>query len=152
MSKKRKTNNILGAIETLLILYSFYFIVLWFLNKQDLKWMFAGLGVITIIFFIWFFVKTIKDKREMLMEKVYALGLDKDINEFIDRFGKEKSKKAWKYKEYGFNCDVITIFVKTFLSQKGLKLKKRKDFYYILKRFINERKEILAEDAFEKIL
>lgn len=145
MSKKKDIiDEIFDIINPIIIFYAIFLLSLWFSNKQEfLKWLSIGLGAIVIIFFILLLrKKVIRAGKEKLIEDANRLGLDNDINNFINRAGKEKGKGVWQYMDYGFNHDRMIIFIKT-LAEKGLKIKEIEDLKYLLKRFINNKEEAL---------
>jgi len=155
MSRKKDTADtffdfIFNLIVALMPLYIIFLFAFLFLNKQAFwKLLLIGLGVIVSIFFIWLLInRAIKDKKEKLIEDANRLGLNNDINNFINRSGKEKGKGVWQHMGYGFNLDRMRIFIKT-LAEKGLKIKEIDDLEYVLTRFIDNKEEALLKGGFE---
>jgi len=148
--KKTAIDEILDIMSSIIIFYAIYLLVLWFTNKQEFwKWVFIGLGIAVISFFVVFsIIKNIKKRKEKLIKDINNLGLENDINNFINRSGKEKSKGTWRYMDYGFNLDRMRIFIKT-LVEKRLEIKEVDDLKCILKRFIDNKEEVLIRGGFE---
>ena len=110
-----------------------------------MKLLLIGLAVFVVILLVLFYrKKLIIAKKEKLIEDIINLGLNDDINNFINRSGKEKGKGVWQYMDYGFNIDRMRIFVKA-LTEKGLKIKEVDNLKDILKRFIDDKEEILLK-------
>ncbi len=153
MSKKKETESIIDFIIRLVFLYFICLLFLLFINKQEFwKWLFVGLGIIAIIFFIWFLITRIsKDRKENITKDLHSLGLDKDINNFINISGKERGREAWicpADPSYGFYPNKMKIFIKILL-EKGLKIKDVNDLKYILTKFIENKGEALMRGGFE---
>ncbi len=153
MSKKKETENIIDFIIRLIFLYFIWLLFLLFINKQEFwKWLFIGLGIIVVIFFIWFLITRIsKDRKEKLIKDVRSLSLEKDIDNFINISGKERGKEAWfcpADPSYGFYPSKMGIFIKI-LREKGLKIKNVNDLKYILTKFIEDKGETLMRGGFE---
>jgi HJR/Mrr/RecB family endonuclease len=146
----RKQQNIFFEMIPYISIYAFYLLILWFSNKQEFwKWLFIGLGIIILIIFIYqTILSIIRQKKEKLIIEINRLGLDSDINNFINRAGKERGKGSWKYMDYGFNTDKMNIFIKT-LAEKGLKIKNIDDLEFVLKRFIDTKEEAIIKNGFE---
>ena len=77
-----------------------------------------------------------------MIKEAGELGLNKDIDNFINISGKETSNRVWRYMDYGFNHDKMKIFIKA-MKEKGLKIINIDNLKYILKRFIDNREEAL---------
>lgn len=151
MAKKKDIiNDILDVVYRITLLYLLYILLLWFTNKQEFwKWVFIGLGVFVVMFFIFFLrKKLIKKRKEKIAEEISERGLDKDIDNFINISGKDWGKGVWKYMDYGFNQDRMEIFRKT-LVEKGIKVRDTEDLKYILKKFIDKKEESLIRGGFE---
>ncbi|MDD2446029.1 MAG: restriction endonuclease [Clostridia bacterium] len=142
-------NYFIPIIAIFMVFYPFYLYGLWFADKQSFwKHFFIGIGIIiTLIFIFLLFKKLSKKRKENLIKDINTLGLNNDINNFINRAGIEKGKDAWKYIGYGFNIDKMKIFIKT-LKEKGLKIKEINDLEYILKVFIDNKEESIIKGGF----
>ena len=142
-------NYFVPIIAIFMVFYPFYLYGLWFADKQSFwKHFFIAIGVLIALIFIFLLFKKLNKKRkENLIKDVNILGLNNDINNFINRAGIEKGKDAWKYIGYGFNIDKMKIFIKT-LKEKGLKIKEVNDLEYILKVFIDNKEENIIKGGF----
>ncbi|MDD3940837.1 MAG: restriction endonuclease [Candidatus Pacebacteria bacterium] len=142
-------NYFVPIIAIFMVFYPFYLYGLWFADKQSFwKHFFIAIGVLIALTFIFLLFKKLNKKRkENLIKDVNILGLNNDINNFINRAGIEKGKDAWKYIGYGFNIDKMKIFIKT-LKEKGLKIKEVNDLEYILKVFIDNKEENIIKGGF----
>ncbi|HOI60014.1 MAG TPA: restriction endonuclease [Candidatus Pacearchaeota archaeon] len=142
-------NYFIPIIAIFMVFYPFYLLLLWYSDKQSFwKHFFIGIGIIiTLIFIFLLFKKLSKKRKENLIKDINILGLNNDINNFINRAGIEKGKDAWKYIGYGFNIDKMKIFIKT-LKEKGLKIKEINDLEYILKVFIDNKEESIIKGGF----
>jgi len=142
-------NYFVPIIAIFMVFYPFYLYGLWFADKQSFwKHFFIAIGVLIALIFIFLLFKKLNKKRkENLIKDVNILGLNNDINNFINRAGTEKGKDAWKYIGYGFNVDKMKIFIKT-LKEKGLKIKEINDLEYILKIFIDNKEESIIKGGF----
>jgi HJR/Mrr/RecB family endonuclease len=151
MNKKNNTitDDILDLLEILTPIYALFLFGLWFFNRQGFwELLFVGLGFIIVIFLILFLIKkSNRNRKEKLIAEINRLGIDKDIDNFINRWGKEKEKYTWKYMGYGFDYNAVRIFIKT-LSEKGLNIRKPNDIYYVLRRFIDNKQEALIRGGF----
>lgn len=148
--KKDKTDDIIDIIYAVIAFYCFYLLFLWLTNKHEFwKGVFIGIGVVVVMFFIAFLIiKLIKKRKEKIAEEISERGLDKDIDNFINISGKDRSRWAWKYMDYGFNQDRMEIFRKT-LVEKGIKIRDIEDLKYILKKFIDRKEESLIRSGLE---
>ncbi|MFA5207674.1 MAG: restriction endonuclease [Candidatus Paceibacterota bacterium] len=146
--KKELIDEFLDTLSVIIVIYVIYLLLLWFTNREEfLKLLLVGLAFFAVILLILFYrKKLIIAKKEKLIEDVINLGLNDDINNFINRSGKEKGKGVWQYMDYGFNIDRMRIFIKT-LTEKGLKNKQIDDLKYIIKRFIDDKEEILLKGS-----
>lgn len=142
--KKELIDDFLDALGAAIVFYAIYLLLMWFVNKEEFwKLLLIGLIVLIVIFALLFYrKKLIRAKKDKLVEDAINLGLNNDINNFINRSGKEKGRGAWQYIDYGFNNDRMRIFVKT-LAEKGLKIKEVDNLKDILRRFIDDKEEIL---------
>ncbi|MFA5009048.1 MAG: restriction endonuclease [Candidatus Paceibacterota bacterium] len=147
---RKKQNGLFEIIIPCISIYAFYLLILWFSNKQEFwKWLFIGLGIIILIIFIYqTILSIIRQKKKKLIIEINRLDLNIDINNFINRAGKEKGKESWRYMDYGFNTDKMNIFIKT-LAEKGLKIKNIDDLEFVLKRFIDTKEEAIIKNGFE---
>jgi len=152
MSRKKETINdiIIDIISVLLPLYGFWLLYLWFLSKSRFwEGLFIGLVVIVSIFLIMlYFKKAAKTKVNNLIKEIDGSSFKQDINDFINRYGKERGKYIWKYMDYGFDYNKMKIFIKT-LKEKGLNVKDESTFREILKYYIDAKEEALIKGGFE---
>lgn len=152
MPKNKETiyDIVLDALSVLSLPYILYLAYLYFTNKIIFyKAFLFGLFIIIGIFLIpFYFKKRKKEKIESLIKKINGLNLKDEINDFINRYGKEKGKYVWKYMDYGFDYNKMKIFIKT-LEEKGLHIKELSIFREILKHFINIKEEALIRNGFE---
>lgn len=142
--KKELIDDFLDVLASVIVFYAIYLLLMWFVNKEEFwKLLLIGLIALIVVFSLLFYrKKIIRTRKDKLIEDVINLGLNNDINNFINRSGKEKGKGAWQYMDYGFNIDRMRIFVKA-LAEKGLKIKEVDNLKDILKRFIDDKEEIL---------
>jgi restriction system protein len=153
--RRRKNNNddFSDLIPGFVFLFVLYFVYLWFYNRQQFwQWLIIGLIAIIAIFFIVSLIfKKIaqykENKAEEERQQIVDLGLDKDINDFIIRFGKERGRYAWKYGKYGFDFKEREAFLKR-LSQRGLRIDDDK-LKEILKDYIDKKVEDLINGSLE---
>lgn len=147
--RKKKEDSVVELISSIVSLYILYLFVLWFSNKEEFwKWLLIGLGVVISIIFTYLAIQSmIRKKKEALIDDINRLGIGVDINNFISRAGKEKSKGSWRYMDYGFNVDKMNIFIKA-LSEKGLKVGSLDNLKFILTRFIDLKEEAIIMGGF----
>lgn len=143
-------DEIIDFLVRITVIYLFVLLYLWFFGREYfLKFFLIGLGVFVLIIGIYIFFKKLESKRkEKIIESINILGLTEDINNFLNRAGRERGKNVWKYMNYGFFEETIRIFVKT-LNEKGLKVKNEKDLKFILQTFIDKKQEVLIKGSFE---
>jgi HJR/Mrr/RecB family endonuclease len=151
--KKQKSllEEIIDLIIKLLPLYGGFLLLLWFANRQEFwRWVIIGIGVNLAFLFVVWLVLWFRDKhrQSLISYIVEKKELRDDFHNFINRFGREKDRSAWTYMNYGFNTERLKIFNKT-LIEKNLKIKNIDDLKFILKRFIDDKEEILIKSGFE---
>jgi hypothetical protein len=149
MKKINMGYEILNVLYPFLVLYVFFVIALWFFNKEEFwKHLIISLSVIIVLtLLIILFKKLSKKRRNDLINNIKTLGLHNDIDNFINRSGKEKGKNVWKYMDCSFDIDKMKVFIKI-LKEKGLKIKNLNDLEYILTYFINDKEETLIKGGF----
>ncbi len=145
-----KKTSLLGEVLSIIIeifgIYVIFLFILWFGNKEMFwNWVYWGTGIFATITFLFILSKKQNKKRkDNLIKEIERLSLQDNINNFINRSGREKGRAAWKYIDYGFNKDKMNIFLKT-LKEDGLKIKNVDDLEYILTDFINKKEEYLLK-------
>lgn len=86
-----------------------------------------------------------KKRWSNLLKKIEFSGQKKEIQNFIHRFGKEKSKHSWNVREYYFSFDRIRDFAKV-LSRKGVRISE-KTLRDLLRHYIDEEEYSLTEES-----
>lgn len=149
MKKTSILYEILNILYPILVLYTCFVIGLWFFNKEEFwKHFIAALSAIIVLILLLILSKKLsKRRKENLVKDINTLGLNIDVNNFINRQGKERGKHVWKYMDYSFNIDKMRVFIKV-LKEKGIKIKNQDDLEYILIYFIDNKEEILIKGGF----
>lgn len=156
---RRKSRNDSGdeLAELFASLVGFYLLALlvsWYLNRATF-WHLVNYGIITLIVLIvsiyaFFKIKNSwKQKRSLqVLETINRAGLQKEIENFILRWGNEKkSVSGFMVREYNFSWNRINDFVKD-IQNRGIKLS-NKDFESYLYKFINEKEENLTHASIQ---
>lgn len=139
--------------QGLILLYFLYMGSLWFTNKVEFfKWLLFNEILLLIIclgiFAWWEFKRRKKQKEENILKEAISNGVEEIINNFISRFGTEKSKEAWNYRGYYFDWKRMEEF-RLQLKEKGVpvSLDKWDVFISILKKFIDKREEKVTRES-----
>ena len=143
-------DDVIYFLEVLTLFYSILLLWLWFFGREYfLKLFLIGVGALVLIIGTFIFFKRLESKRkEKIMESINTLGLTEDVNNFLNRAGRERGKNTWKYAGYGFFDETIRIFTKT-LKEKGLRIRNEEDLKFILQTFIDKKQEELIKGSFE---
>ncbi len=139
MPRRKNEEDLFGIIPRILSLAFFgAFVSLWALKyknpalfNQYLYIIFAsivGLGIMVAILWIY---RLKKDVR--LNNFIKSSGFAVEIDNFINRFGKEKNKESWNYLGYYFDENRLSKLVE-YLNGKGLRINQRQFKNYLKKR------------------
>jgi len=147
----------LGEIlVSLLALYLLYLWVLYHINRANFwRWFLYGLVVEIILFssiFIWRELKYQRRQKRLnnLLFQIKKAGLEKEIQNFINRFGHESGKrKFFEFRGYSFDYYRVRDFT-NHLIEKGIKIsldKWKSEIIFILKHYIQEKEEKLTRES-----
>ena len=131
--------DVFDLVRGLLVIAIFGSVSLYFVDRTKFFEVVAGLGVlvvvITAVSILWIRRQNAKlFEQYELIKKNYGSVL----NNFIDQFGRAKGKEAaFTYQQHAFTREHLT-YLYDDLEKHGIAVKK-KDFYRILRRFIDER-------------
>jgi HJR/Mrr/RecB family endonuclease len=149
MSRRYRTEDpaaeVFQAIFFVAILYLGYLAVLYYTNRNEF-WQRVVYGaiivvaILTITFFvIWLRAKLKRDRFDRLFTQVEKAGLENEILNFINRFGRERSKnvRAWEYRGYRIDWSRINEVMSDF-KRRGVDLT-HKQFNALLQHYIDEK-------------
>lgn len=136
------------------VLYGAFLVSLWFSNKLAFySWLIFGVLVLVVVLgalFAWRVFKQwmYKTRMRLIHESIKRLGLDEQINHFIDRFGVEKKKDGWAFREHSFDWERLKDFRKV-LKEKGLNISEENwdDLLAVLKFYIQRKEERLTRES-----
>ena len=157
-----------GIISSVFVFYVIYLVILWFSNKARFwHWIWYGVIVLAVILLGIYAWSVFRDRRREKKAKLRDShfdtlinnleqatnpeqpGLKEYVENFIDRFGRQKAKKSnWTYRGYSFDWERLEDFRKV-LNEKGmhLSLNELNDTTYLLRHYIQQREENLTRET-----
>lgn len=106
-------------------------------------------------YFTWRWIQNIRSKKHMqsLFQSITSLGLEDDINNFINRFSFEgKGANGWTFRNRKVDWDRIDDLERD-LVKKGVPLntrEKQRDIFLILRSYIQAKEENLTRESIKK--
>ena len=142
MSRRKKQGDeqeeIIPRLVVAVIMFVLYLVYLKNLHPDKfVLTLVVGVIILLFIFLIPIFIYFHNNKQvQKLQNAIESSSLNNEINNYINRFGKEKNKNSWYYRNYYFDEDRMNDFVKSLkrkepsISNKYFKiiLKNRIDF------------------------
>ncbi|MFH0890651.1 MAG: restriction endonuclease [Candidatus Liptonbacteria bacterium] len=144
-SEYKRKNDILDFVIGVVGLYVIYLLLLFYTDRVNFwRWVIYGFGgalSLILLSFLWGKTReTLYRKRlDSILDSVRKAGLDKEVENFISRFGlgQEKGKDEWSKGSYKFRSDRISS-LHEFLEQRGLSVS-LSDVENLLTYYIHEK-------------
>jgi hypothetical protein len=158
MARRRSDNKSADLIEagaSLLLLYLIYMGYLWVANRAEywrqLGYVSVGSVLIVVVVIGLMRIRNArrKKKEDALLSDLDEKGLNDKIVNFIDSFGRQKTRKdRWNYGGYSFDWQQLKIF-RDFLNENGMRFSTEEwdDFLFVLRHFIYGEKERFVRDS-----
>ncbi len=134
-----------------------YFLFTFFTNKakfwfQIYNYIIPGIIILIliIVLFIFYLYKkkeNNKDNFKKIIQNIKDIGFDKQIENFIERFGKEGKSEIFKYRDYNFDDKRLDDFYETFIKN-GIKIKKDENetLFEIIKYYIDNLEKVFLDN------
>lgn len=89
-------------------------------------------------------------RLKLILSTLKRLGLEEQAVHFINRFGFEKKKGCWTYRDHSFDWERLKDF-RTLLNEKGLNLSESTwdDTLRLLKHYIQQKEERVTRESIE---
>lgn len=152
MPRRKNEEDLFGIISRILSLTFFgAFVSLWALKyknpalfNQYLYIIFASIvGLVIMVAILWIY-RLKKDVR--LNNFIKSSGFAVEIDNFINRFGKEKNKESWNYRNYYFDQNRLDDLV-VVLNEKDLRINRKQLEYYLKEKIDDMEHDLLLNSV-----
>ena len=149
-------SSLWGVVPLLSVLLALFLGSPWYTNRPIFyRWLWIGVGIFALCIggiFAWEAGQRWMRQRRLkvILAALKRFGLEEQVVNFINRFGFEKKKGGWTYRDHSFDWERLKDFRK-FLNEKGLTLSVNTwdDTLLLLKHYIQQKEERVTRESIE---